>query len=142
MITPLNIVSLDQGKEPVREEDEYYGRASGWRALKWLLPVDRRKSTEDRRFRQEPGSLAKACETAGRAEPLRSIGPGPRIRVANDAQSPSLALPLQAVPADLRRRREVDERDGPSSDSSDPGSFAVSQRSTPPSRCANGQARF
>jgi hypothetical protein len=36
MITPLNIVSLDQGKEPACSEDEYYRRAPEWRTLKLL----------------------------------------------------------------------------------------------------------
>lgn len=46
MLSPTNIVSLDQGKAPVRCEDAYYSRAIEWKApaglgrfLGWLRPA-------------------------------------------------------------------------------------------------------
>jgi hypothetical protein len=36
MLTPLNIVSFDQGKTPARSEAEYYSRATELKAPAWL----------------------------------------------------------------------------------------------------------
>lgn len=46
MLTPLNIVSFDQGRQPSRSEDDFYRQAPQWRApaglgrfLGWLRPA-------------------------------------------------------------------------------------------------------